>query len=256
MFTTLVLWCSALGGVSAFVASAPPSLSLPRTQPSLFAAVPSSIFTHSLQRRVNHDRTSRALHMAFVGSEGNPLEDVPYAAAVEPYASDLVTAEVNYAVEQSSTNLPWLEQPSLLVGRCLALVAAAIYGTNFAAVKLLGDSLPVSLSASLRFGIGAIATTAVVLMSEYNRDKAEAGKQYFQMYEASEEGPGVIPVSKAELYKERTDAMWAGAEVGLWYAVGYIVQALALLEVDASKVSCSIARVGFYIDVQSINIQD
>uniref|UniRef100_A0A7S3L6W3 EamA domain-containing protein n=1 Tax=Amphora coffeiformis TaxID=265554 RepID=A0A7S3L6W3_9STRA len=234
MFTKLVLWCSALGGVSSFLAA--PPLSLPRTQTSFLSS--SGVSHPSRQRRVKHDRPSLALPMAFVGGEGNAaLEDVSYAAATmaEPYASDLVKAEADYAVEQSSAHLPWLEQPSLLVGRCLALAAAAIYGTNFAAVKLLSDSLPVSLSASLRFGIGAIATTAVVLVSEYNRDKAEAGEQYFQLYEASEEDPEVIPVSKAELYKERTDAMWAGAEVGLWYAVGYIVQALALLEVDASK---------------------
>lgn len=185
--------------------------------------------------------------MAFVGgSEGNSMEDMSYSATVEPYSSsDSVgldfpadsTAEPGYAVEQASASLPWWEhQPSLMVGRCLALLASAVYGTNFAAVKILGDSLPVSLSASLRFGIGAIGMAAIVLITEHNRDKMEAGEQYFQVYEATGEEPEFIPVSKAELYKERTDAMWAGAEVGLWYAIGYIVQAIALVEVDASKV--------------------
>lgn len=167
-----------------------------------------------------------------MASESSPADLTPVSFAG---VSSVSAMESDYAVEQKrSSPFLWLEQPSLIVGRGLALVAAAVYGTNFASVKILSDSLPVSLSASLRFGIGAVVYTSFVLLSERWRDEKEAGDQYFQVYEAGEE---VIPVSKAELYKERTDATWAGAEVGLWYAIGYICQAIALLEVDASKVS-------------------
>jgi hypothetical protein len=61
---------------------------------------------------------------------------------------DLVESE--YSVTQQTTTLPWWDQPSVTTGRLLALVAAAIYGTNFASVKILSDSLPVSLGKSLR----------------------------------------------------------------------------------------------------------
>ena len=203
---------------------------------------------------VKHTFSSSARMASLVENNGGELPQLPtmndtiaFAAvpSEESFALDassttnLVVEEVfDYVVEQTSTTsslASFWEQPSVLVGRGLALLAAAVYGTNFAAVKILNDSLPVSLAASLRFGIGFFAMAAAVLWSERNRDAQEAGDQYFQVY--GEAGQDVIPVSKAELYKERADAMWAGAEVGLWYAVGYIVQAIALLEVDASKVS-------------------
>ena len=194
--------------------------------------------------------SSSAKMAALVESSGEavkpPLNDtISFAAASsELFALDTSSSALpaqqeeynNYAVEQTSllTATSFWEQPSVLMGRGLAVLAAAIYGTNFAAVKILNDSLPVSLAASLRFGIGLAGVAAAVLWSEHCRDANEAGEQYFQVYENGEE---VIPVSKAELYKERTDAMWSGAEVGLWYSAGYIAQAVALLEVDASKVS-------------------
>ena len=42
-----------------------------------------------------------------------------------------------------------LVDPSLRAGRFLVLGAAAIYGTNFATVKLLDDSMPLSISVSV-----------------------------------------------------------------------------------------------------------
>lgn len=90
------------------------------------------------------------------------------------------------------------------------------------------------LGASLRFGLGALGVSIIVLVQEYLRDKKDAGSQFFQVYESGEE---ILPVSKAELHKERLDATLAGMEVGGWYSIAFIAQAIALLEVDASKVS-------------------
>ena len=41
-----------------------------------------------------------------------------------------------------------LDNPSLRMGRMITLGAAAIYGTNFATVKLLDDTMPLSISVS------------------------------------------------------------------------------------------------------------
>jgi hypothetical protein len=49
---------------------------------------------------------------------------------------------------QKPSWLSVLDSPSLQMGRFLTLGAAAIYGTNFATVKLLDDAMPLSVSVS------------------------------------------------------------------------------------------------------------
>jgi len=44
--------------------------------------------------------------------------------------------------------LRFLVDPSLRAGRIITLIAAAMYGTNFATVKLLDESMPLSISVS------------------------------------------------------------------------------------------------------------
>ena len=225
----VVVLCFAVSGVSAFSTASRTNRMFPVPPTSFSFVAPRVSFCTKAG-------FSNPLHMAFIGGE-DPRNDmvplVPFEFPSESLTNDVqaiaaslvAPAESEYAVEQTrSTTLPWWDQPSVLVGRGLALLAAAIYGTNFAAVKILNDSLPVSLAASLRFGIGAAAFAISVALSERKRDRKEEGEQYFQVYDAGED---VIPVSKAELHKERTDAMWAGGEVGLCYSLGYIAQAIA-----------------------------
>lgn len=227
-----VLTAGPFGAVNGFLAA--PSLSLERTYVARSSVPCAKTGTTSVSKT--------RVHMTFLGS--GQIEDTVAFGNTEEVAGPMdsspsLDAEsssmevTDYAVEQTRTSAKWFDQPTVLQGRIMALVAAAFYGTNFASIKILNDSLPVSLGASLRFGIGALAVSTVVLASERARDEKEAAHQYFQVYDAGEE---VFPVSKAELYKERTDATFAGFEVGLWYSVGCIVQAIALLEVDASKV--------------------
>lgn len=92
-----------------------------------------------------------------------------------------------------------LDHPTLKVGRILVLLAAVIYGTNFSVVKLLDDTMPLSVSACLRFGLAAAVVSAIVL---------------------SKESEDVEP----KVVKERNLAFWGGAEIGLWYCIGYIAQ--------------------------------
>merc|ERR1719162_864865 len=52
------------------------------------------------------------------------------------------------------------QEQKIVRSRWLLIVAAALYGTNFSVVKVLGDdmSIPVGISTSLRFGLAAFAT--------------------------------------------------------------------------------------------------
>lgn len=103
-----------------------------------------------------------------------------------------------------------LDHPDLNMGRFLVLLASAIYGTNFAVVKLLDDTMPLSISATLRFGLAAAVVSTIVL---------------------SRESDDVEP----KVHKERNMAFWGGVEIGLWYCIGYIAQAEGLQTVAAGK---------------------
>jgi len=101
--------------------------------------------------------------------------------------------------------------------RLLLLASAALYGTNFSLVKLLGDSLPIGVSTTLRFGLASLAGL-----------------------------PWLLPNPKEDVSLQDTvAAAWLGFEVGLWNSIGYIAQAIGLETTDASKSAfiCSLAVV-------------
>ncbi|KAG5192453.1 hypothetical protein JKP88DRAFT_266157 [Tribonema minus] len=98
--------------------------------------------------------------------------------------------------------------PGLWQARLLLLLASALYGTNFASVKLLEESLEPSTAAALRFGIAALALA-----------------------------PALTRITGK--------ALRDGLEIGLWVAMGYISQSIALTTTSASKSAfiCSLAVV-------------
>jgi len=109
-------------------------------------------------------------------------------------------------------------------GRLLVVAASAIYGTNFATVKMMDEALPTSAAASLRFAIAAVAVVSAVAWGEARssgKDAAESGASWEDIEQE---------------VKDRGPATWLGAEVGAWYCVGYLLQAWGLHTVDASKV--------------------
>ncbi|CAB9501638.1 EamA-like transporter family [Seminavis robusta] len=99
-----------------------------------------------------------------------------------------------------------LQNPSLNFARILVLTASSVYGSNFAIVKMLDHEMPVSVSAMLRFGLAA--TVVTVLTATCN---AKGGRRGEPM------------------------AAVAGLEIGVWYCLGYLAQALGLESTDASK---------------------
>merc|ERR1740139_1698000 len=101
--------------------------------------------------------------------------------------------------------------------RALLIGAAALYGTNFSLVKLLGDTMPEGVSLTLRFAL-ASAVTLPWLFDE-----------------------GGIQLPNADVLM----ATWLGFEVGLWNSIGYVAQAVGLETTAASKSAfiCSLAVV-------------
>ena len=101
--------------------------------------------------------------------------------------------------------------------RALLLGAAALYGTNFALIKVLDEVIPVGASTSLRFGLASFATMPWLLPSK--REKKSINDSNV---------------------KNETSTFWdatiAGMQVGFWVSIGYISQAVGLETTDASKV--------------------
>jgi hypothetical protein len=120
---------------------------------------------------------------------------------------------------------PSSSQVSLSVwqGRWIVIGAAAIYGTNFAAIKLLDPVIPVPVSAALRFCLAAAAVTAAVVWNEAATAKSAAATTKRN--------------EQRNLSWDDWESWWLGGEVGAWYCVGYLCQAWGLHYVDASKVS-------------------
>ena len=119
-----------------------------------------------------------------------------------------------------------LDNPSVTFARVLILGASAVYGTNFAMVKLLDEQMPLAVSAALRFGLAATVVTTLVLQGEQRHDQQQ------QQHQSATTSHAVTK----ELKKERQAATWAGMEIGGWYCLGYLCQAMGLQTADASKV--------------------
>ena len=101
--------------------------------------------------------------------------------------------------------------------RLLLLGAAALYGTNFSVVKLLGEVMPVGAMGTLRFGLAALATLPFLVAK---------------------------PRSNSDLTTTLA-ATLAGLEVGMWNSFGYVAQAIGLESTPASESAflCSLAVV-------------
>jgi len=138
-------------------------------------------------------------------SSGTTFPQSPPSAPLE-----ISPRQIMYTPAKRSLSFGVLDHPNLKMGRFLVLLAACIYGSNFSIVKLLDDTMPLSVSATLRFGLAAAVVSALVL---------------------SRESDDVDAMVK----KERSMAFWGGVEIGLWYCIGYIAQAEGLQTVAAGK---------------------
>mmetsp|Transcript_24559 Transcript_24559/g.45835 ORF Transcript_24559/g.45835 Transcript_24559/m.45835 type:complete len:580 (+) Transcript_24559:216-1955(+) len=129
--------------------------------------------------------------------------------------SQITTVIPTTTIEPQQQQLDSRDEGDLWRARFLLVGAAALYGTNFALVKLLGDTMPVGISTTLRFGLAALATMPWLMDS------------------------------KLLTSKNAQTAAWLGLEVGMWNSVGYVAQAVGLETTLASKSAfiCSMAVV-------------
>lgn len=147
-------------------------------------------------------------------SSGRQLQQVPieYDDDAEMYASAMESSSsTSLATTDSMTENEGLSD--IWKARLLLLASAALYGTNFSLVKILGDTMPVGISSTLRFGLAALATSPW-LVWDWKKD-------------------------------ESLQALWLGLEVGMWASVGYVAQAVGLETTPASESAfiCSLAVV-------------
>jgi drug/metabolite transporter (DMT)-like permease len=178
--------------------------------------------------------------MMCLQSSCNEIHDLE-AALVLPIDDDTedVKADDQEIVEKLNGSGETNEQRRMgdvYIARALILLAAALYGSNFSLVKMMGEDTPLSvgMTSTLRFGLAAIATSPW-LFSNLNQIRTE--------WSTSSEAA----------------TMLAGFEVGLWNCMGYIAQAVGLETTLASKSTffCSMAVVvvpllDFFFKGQSI----
>ena len=122
--------------------------------------------------------------------------------------------------------------------RLLFLGAAALYGTNFSVVKILGDTIPVGISATLRFGLAALVTLPWLLAPP--KDGSSFMPTTIVADSPKPKTWWEIPWKTLQTVTSTTTvgAALAGFEVGMWNAVAYLAQAVGLETTDASKVTC------------------
>lgn len=182
---------------------------------STLALLITSEYALAFQAHHSYSRRSRHVYSSTVQDFDASYALVVTAPIIMEPIEDIAITEDETIVPQSSVMVDASMVTNNILdvwtGRMLVMAAAAMYGTNFPLVKMLDESLPSAVSASLRFVLAAVLVSTVVLTNE---DKA----------------------ADTIIEKERFDSTIRGMEVGAWYCAGFICQALALQSVEAGKV--------------------
>jgi drug/metabolite transporter (DMT)-like permease len=145
------------------------------------------------------------------------------AADAEPVAAELVPDD-DAPTNNNNKNM----------ARLLLICAAALYGTNFSFVKMLGQTdMSIALSATLRFGLAALVTAPWLFGSTTMQSTGDSG---------SINNPAEQKEARMD---HRAEVTLRGMEVGFWNSAGYIAQAVGLGTTLASKSAflCSLAVV-------------
>jgi drug/metabolite transporter (DMT)-like permease len=159
-----------------------------------------------------------------------------------------------------------VRQPvSVWIGRVMVLLAAAMYGSNFAVVKGLdaSTSLSAGVTAALRFTWAAVVVTILTLANEerqkQQRRRLLAKRRIIgtmsttstiidqhddeEQHNAEEiNEPPARRLQERQQQRQQQSSLllyWPstlrGLEVGGWYCIGYLSQAIALQTIDAGK---------------------
>jgi drug/metabolite transporter (DMT)-like permease len=121
--------------------------------------------------------------------------------------------------------------------RCLVLFAAALYGTNFASVKIIDELMPVSAACAIRFLFAAVISVPLMLI--LNKDEVFNSSSKAVVDDRSSNGNEQASTSSPSW----SDIFFTGAEIGVWNVCGYLSQAVGLQHTSASTSAfiCSLA---------------
>jgi drug/metabolite transporter (DMT)-like permease len=197
------------------------SLSFPRYACSFTSQRSSSLkFSETRQSRLYlelHSQSSNATYLpvedeSFVGASSHFLNKMSwqFLKLKTPHDKSISLSLNTLSCQQVLENMAISDAAK---ARLLLLGAAALYGSNFALVKMLDDTIPVGINSSLRFGLATLCTCPF-LLKDVRKDGA-------------------------------LEASWLGFEVGLLNSIGYVSQAIGLETTLASESAfiCSLAVV-------------
>jgi drug/metabolite transporter (DMT)-like permease len=222
----------------AFVATAMSTISPDRLKPNGATDCPSRNHSPSFPRSRVHrglpypqsQIAHTSLYIKKTGHEQDQEEGI---------SEDMVVEEMRFQDQTLQHEDASLELSPELVssnwfGRALVLLAAAIYGTNFATVKMIDSEIPLSISASIRFSLAATVVSTIAFVYESLQPDKFTITQKDNALSALDNPPSGSGYFDSNLIG-MTGALLGGYEVGIWYCLGYIAQAIALQTVSASK---------------------
>lgn len=165
----------------------------------------------------------------------------------QPINTGTTASETTTATTSSSSP----SEREILMARLLLLGAAALYGTNFSLVKLLGETdMSIGVSSTVRFGMAALATLPWLLMPPKQQQQQTISSNDGENSGASSSSRSsnnhlVASFTNDPAKAAALSASLAGFEVGLWNSIGYVAQAVGLETTAASKSAflCSLAVV-------------
>jgi len=168
----------------------------------------------------NNEDTTQNVYVKELNNDSNLLSLLPSPSADE---STMLATSGDAIMPDTDEDTVAItdQQDKVWKARSLLIGAAALYGTNFSLVKLLGDTMPEGISLTIRFALAALVTLPWLFEGE------------------------IFDTISGEINRDVLMATWLGFEVGLWNSIGYVAQAVGLETTQAGKSAfiCSLAVV-------------
>jgi len=162
----------------------------------------------------------------------------------EEIFNSVIQPAVSYTEEIDQSRNALMGLSDVWKARILLIISAALYGTNFTVVKILNDYIPTEIGAVLRFSLAAGVTLPWLFKSSSEEKTANENLNYKKFSES-----GIshhLPIDNSIINLSFMDTpIFAGLEVGVWTAIGYLAQAEGLETIEAGKSAfiCSLAVV-------------
>lgn len=183
---------------------------------------------HSPQKEVA--LTSRSLGNEGITATENPSQKELFHQIQLSHESEPLISQIDQLakpIRAFSISDMWgnkqQQERNIMWARLLLIGAAALDGTNFSLVKLMGEAdIPIGLSTSIRFAFAAIATSAWLFAK-----------------------PKTVVAHQKDGLSPSMGALMSGMECGMWNSIGYLSQAVGLETTLASKSAffCSLSVV-------------